>query len=167
MNQYIIIALVWAGSLFSVGVWQHGAGVDSQKVADQVEFDRINAGIAEQKAQANAAYRLVQEHNILVMKERDTLKTKLQQEQLTNAKAINDLRTRYANVGLRYVTKDARLGDSGNSAMLGTGSAAGNVFAETRELPAAITASLRSIAYDCDALNVDYRLLYDWVHTGK
>jgi len=166
MNTWIkvLIAAIIAAAIATAA---YRTGVNAQKVADQGEFDRINASITEQKAQANAAYRTVQEHNILVMKERDTLKTKLQTEKLTNAKAINDLRTRYANVGLRYVTKDARLGDGGVGSLLGTGNAAGNVATTINELPAAITTSLRSIAYDCDSLNVDYRLLYDWVHSTR
>jgi hypothetical protein len=34
---------VWLASLAGVGYWQHGAGVDAQKVADQAQFDSINA----------------------------------------------------------------------------------------------------------------------------
>jgi len=159
----VLIAAIIAAVIATAG---YLTGVNSQKVADQVEFDRINNETADMKAQANAAYRTVQEYNLLVMKERDTLKTALLKEKQINVETINALRTRYANVGLRYSTGQvAGLGASGNSALLGTGNAAGNVASTINELPAAITASLRSIVYDCDALNVDYRLLYDWAHS--
>lgn len=165
MSQYIIIALVWAASLVSVGAWQHGAGVNSQKVADQVEFDRINAQTADMKAQANKAYTLVQDQNVKTMKERDLAKTALLKEKQTNVETINALRARYANVGLRYSTGQvAGLGNGSANALPGTRNAAGNVTSIERELPAAITASLRAIAYDCDALNVEYRLLYEWAN---
>ena len=164
MNQYVVIALAWLVSLVGVGAWQHGAGVDSQKVADQVEFDRINSETAEMKAQANAAYRLVQDANAQVMKDRDAIKTSLLKEKQSNVEAINAIRAVYANVGLRYSTKDAGLGNGGANTLPGTGNAAGNVASNERELPAAITAGLRAIAYDCDASAVEYRTLYEWAN---
>ena len=164
MNQYVVIGLVWFVSLAVVGAWQHGAGVDSQKVTDQVEFDRINAQTADMKSQANKAYRLAQDANVQAMKDRDLAKTALLKEKQTNVATINALRARYANVGLRYSTKDAGLGASSANTLPGTGNAASNVAAVERELPAAITAGLRSIAYDCDALAVEYRVLYEWAN---
>lgn len=165
MSQYLIIALVWAASLVSVGAWQHSAGVNSQKVADQVEFDRINAQTADMKAQANKAYWLVQDANVQAMKERDLAKTAILKEKQTNVETINALRTRYANVGMRYSTGQvAGLRNGSANALPGTGNAASNVTPVERELPAAITAGLRAIAYDCDALNVEYRVLYKWAN---
>jgi len=117
------------------------------------------------KAQANAAYRLVQDANVQAMKERDLAKTALLKEKQTNVETINALRARYANVGLRYSTGQATgLGNGSANALPGTGNAAGNVTSVERELPAAITAGLRAIAYDCDALNVEYRVLFEWAN---
>lgn len=159
---YLVAAIAIATAGFAGG---HRVGTNAQKVADQSEFDRINNEITEQKAVANAAYRKFQENNLAVLVERDALKTKLQKEKQTNVETINALRARYANVGLRYSTGQvAGLGDVSNGPVLGTGFAASNSTTVEHELPAAITASLRSIAYDCDALSADYRLLYEWAN---
>lgn len=161
----VLIAAIIAAAIATAA---YRTGVNSQKVADQVEFDRINDETADMKAQANAAYRIAQDFNLKTMKERDTAKTELLKEKQKHEKSINDDRARYANVGLRYSTGQATgLGASGANALPGTGSAAGNVTSIERELPAAITAGLRAIAYDCDALNVEYRTLYEWANGKK
>lgn len=164
INQYIIAAAIWIASLIGVGFWQHSAGVDSQKVADQAQFDQINADIAQQKSEANDKYRKAYDNNMLVMIERDEFKTKLLKERQANAENINAIRNSYSNVSLRYAVKDSGLGQSCGNSLPAKTDAASNASSVERELPAAITASLRSIAYDCDALNADYRLLYDWAN---
>lgn len=158
----VLIAAIIAAAIATAA---YRTGVNAQKVADQVEFDRINNETADMKAQANAAYRIAQDFNLKTMKERDLAKTALLKEKQANVETINALRARYANVGLRYSAGQvAGLGNGSANALPGTGSAASNIASVERELPAAITAGLRAIAYDCDALNVEYRTLYEWAN---
>lgn len=165
INQYIIAAAIWIASLIGVGFWQHSAGVDSQKAEDQAQFDKINADIAQQKAEANELYRKAYDNNMLVMIERDEFKTKLLKERQANAENINAIRNYYSNVSLRYAVKDSGLGQSCGSSVPAKTDAASNASPVERELPAAITAGLRELAYQCDSLNADYRLLYEWANT--
>lgn len=167
MNKYVIIALVWLVSIAGVGAWQYRSGVNSQKVADQEKFDQINRDVEEMNRQANTAFRIVQTENARISKERDLAKTALLKEKQSNVEAINAIRAGYANVGLRYSAKDAGLGNGGNSAVSGERNAAGNSGAAEYELPAAITNDLRELAYQCDALNADYKLLYDWANSSQ
>ena len=164
MRKELIIAIAWALSLAVVGAWQRQDGKTAQKVEDQAQIDKTNADIANQKAEANALYVAAVEAKDKAEKERAAIKLTLEKERQSNVQAINDLHAKYAGVSLRYSVKDSGLGASGSCAMPGTGSAAGNVRTSEMELPAAITASLRAIAYDCDALNVEYRVLYEWAN---
>lgn len=166
MSKELIIAIAWALSLAVVGAWQRHDGKTAQKVEDQAQFDKINADIANQNAKANALYVATIEEKEKAKKERAAIKLALEKERQSNVQAINDLRTKYAGVSLRYSIQGSGLGSSDSCAMPGTGSAAGNSSAEEYELPAAITNDLRELAYQCDALNADYKLLWEWAN-GK
>ena len=86
MNPYLIIAAI----VLLVGSWVGGnhvghiGGMNAQKVADQARFDKINADITQQKAEASEKYRTAQENNLALMNERDQLKTTLGQEHEQN-----------------------------------------------------------------------------------
>ena len=167
MNKYVIIALLWLVSFVGVGAWQRHDGKTAQKVEDQAQFDKINADIAKQNAEANALYVAAVESKDKAEKERAAIKLALEKERQSNVQAINDLRSKYANVGLRYAVQGAGLWASGSCALPGEGNAAGNSGTAEYELPAAITANLRELAYQCDALNADYKLLYDWANQSS
>ena len=167
LNPWIILAVVLAiigagGGGFASG---HHFGTASQKVADQVEFDRINKQIAERKATADAIYRNAQA--VIIQQAADMAQSDNQREEerQSNVKAINDLRSRYAAVGLRFSTGQAsRLGGCRLDADGQSADPAGNNGATEIQLPDEITRRLQDIAYDADALKVDYAILYAWAH---
>ena len=167
LNPWIILAVVLAivgagGTGFAGG---HHFGTAAQKVADQAEFDRINKQIAERKATADAMYRNAQAVIIQQAADREESDHQREKERQSNVKTINDLRSRYAAVGLRFSTGQASgLGRCGiGTSSPGTDPSGHDGTAEI-QLPDAITRRLRDIAYDADALIVDYTILYAWAH---
>ena len=167
LNPWIILAVVLAivgagGGGFVSG---HHFGTASQKVADQAEYDRINKQIAERKATADAMYRNAQAVIIQQAADREQADNQREKERQYNVKTINDLRSRYAAVGLRFATDQAsglggcRLGADGKSA-----DPTGHDGTAEIQLPDQIERRLRDIAYDADALSADYALLYAWAH---
>ena len=159
MNRYLIIGALLAAlaAWFSGTVHGHRAGVAEQKAADQILFDEINHKISTQKAEADAAWRAAQDRNLALVVERDRLKTQLEKRHARDAAATDALRDRYARLGLRYAAESAgsRCGSDGAAAP-GTGT---DQPAEPAvvELPGALTADLRQLAFDADRLADDYR----------
>ncbi|HQR02486.1 MAG: hypothetical protein JSR19_06925 [Proteobacteria bacterium] len=169
-NPWIILGVVLAlaGSFVAGDLHGHKQGIAEQKVADQAQFDKINAERAEQIATANAAYRKAQHDNLALMVERDQLKTRLEKEHAANQKATDDLHARYAGVGLRFnLAQGTGLGGSGQRAE-GTGSnAAGIGSTAVVQLPDSIAANLRQLAYDADQLADSYRECYGYAEQVK
>ena len=168
MSRYLVIALVWVASLVAVGAWQNDAGINEQKVADQARFDKANNDIAEQKAQANAAYRAFQEHNVALMVERDQLKTTLEKEHEKNRIATDALRNKYAAASLRFAaSQGAGSGDGGRSAQGAGIDSASSSAAAVVQLPDQITADLRRLSFDADELADNYRECYGYAQRVK
>jgi hypothetical protein len=159
----LVIGLVWLGSLIGVGKWQHTAGVTAQKVADQKEFDKINEKLADQKTEAAGILKTENEKNLALMVERDQLKTHLEKTREDNRKATAAARDHYAGLGLRFQPAEgAGRGCSGGGAQGTATDAAGADATAAVELPAALAASVRSIAYDADTLADSYRECYGY-----
>lgn len=167
LNPWIILAVVLAivgagGGGFVSG---HHFGTAAQKVEDQTEFDRINKQITERKAVADAMYRNAQAIIIQQAADMAQADNQREKERQSNVKAINDLRSRYAAVGLRFSTGQAsglggcRLSADGQSADPSSHDGSTEI-----QLPDKIEQRLREIAYDADALIVDYTILYEWAH---
>jgi hypothetical protein len=171
VNQYFIIALLWAASLVGLGLYEnnagHTTGVNEQKVADQKQFDTINQKTADQKAEANRMFREMQDINLATAVERDKLKTKLEKEHAANQKVTADLSAKYSGLKLRFTAQVAGSGDGSGSpqgpAVGGTGAQPATVI----QLPDALTAGLRSIVTDADNLAADYKLCYDYANQIK
>ena len=167
LNPWIILAVVLAvvgagGGGFASG---HHFGTAAQKVEDQLEFDRINKQITERKAVADAMYRNAQAVIIQLAADMAQADNQREKERQSNVKAINDLRSRYAAVGLRFSTGQAsRLGGCRLDADGQSADPAGNNGATEIQLPDAITRRLQDLTYDADAMRVDYALLYAWAH---
>ena len=167
IDPYSIIyaIIIWLASLAGVGWWQHNAGRDAQKAADQVQFDRINADLAKQKTIAADIYRNAQATIIQTMAERDKFKTQLETDHAKNLKTIDDLRNKYAGVGLRFTApKDAGCGAGSPSPMPPEAGTARIESAAVIQLPAEIASNLRALAFDADALTVEYKKCYDAIN---
>lgn len=160
MNPWLIVGFLVALIVAGAGGFKAGDtyGTDRQKVADQVQFDRINKDLADRKAEAAVLLKAENQKTLALMVERDQLKTTLEKEHAKAQAATAAARNHYAGLGLRFQPAQAagcRLGSgcAGNPAPDATGAYA----AAAVELPAAVTASLRSIAYDADTLADAYR----------
>ena len=166
MNPYFILAFVLALAGAGAGGYMtgHRAGTNAQQVADQAEFDTINAGITAQKAQADKLYREGQATIIALQIERDQFKTNLEKEHAAHQKATDDLRNSYAHVGLRFATgQTSGLGGGGGLSQAAGGNTASATGATVVQLPDETASALRGIAYDADRLADDYRLCYEYV----
>lgn len=170
MNPYAILVAVilWLLSAAGVGYWQHGEGRAAQKVADQVQFDRINDDITKQKAQADATYRAAQDANVKLMVERDQLKTKLEKMYATDQLATDAVRDKYAFVGLRFATSKSAGSGGGSGSATSTGpDASSPATSAVVELPRALASDLRQLALDADKLRDDYALCYRYLNEMK
>lgn len=167
------ILLAFALALMGVGMYEHSEGVDSgierQKVADQREFDSVNAKLAANKAEAAEILRKAQAANVAVMAERDALKTKLEEERQANEKQNRDLRARYAELKLRFtIPSDRGSRDGGASPAPATGDAPGAASPGiVVELPDKIAADLRQLTFDADELRTAYAVCYGYATTVR
>lgn len=167
LNPWIILGIVLAMlSIGGVGFASgHHFGTNSQKVEDQIQFDAINKQIADRKATADAMYRNAQAVIIQQAADREQADNQREQERQANAKTINDLRGRYASVGLRFSTGQvAGLGRCGLGTDNQSTDPAGNNGSTEVQLPDPIARGLRELTYDADALKTDYAILYAWAH---
>ena len=167
MNPWLILGagLILIATHTAVGVWQNGAGVDSQAVKDQAQFDDINKRISDQKAEANSKYRQVQQEVIDLVVERDELKTKLEADRASNRKVTDDLRVKYSGLQLRFrAAETSRTGCSGGGTESATSGPASNTSTAECVVSGEVATDLRAIAFDADTLRDDYKLLYDWAH---
>lgn len=156
-------ALIWLASLAAIGVWQHGSGRDAQARADQVEFDRINAAIAQQKTIAADTYRTAQATIIATLAERDKFKTQLEQDHAKNQADTAALRDKYSGLGLRLpAAEGAGRWPGGAGAVPPAADSAGAQPAASVQLSDATASALRGLAYDADSLADDYRQCYAW-----
>lgn len=153
----LVLALVSGGYTYG-----HHNGANGQKVVDQVQFDKINQGITDQKAQANTLYRNAQDANVALMAERDQLKTTLEKEHANHQAATAALRDKYAGLGLRFNAEAPRLGNGGGSTQRAGTDPASASGPAVIQLPGEITENLRRLAFDADQLADDYRECYGY-----
>jgi hypothetical protein len=170
MNPYLIIGFIVALIFVGAGGFKVGDtyGTNQQKAADQEQFDDINQKLAGQKTEAAGILKTKNAENLALMVERDTLKTNLEKEHAQAQAATAAARDHFAGLGLRFQPAEAagcRLG----SGCAGSPQAdpSGAHGAAVVELPAAVTASLRSIAYDADTLADSYRECYGYAQQVK
>lgn len=170
MNPYSIIAAL----LIAMGLWfggeyrGHSTGVAEQKVADQIQFDKINAGLTKQKTDAATLYQNVQASIIALQTERDTFKTQLGEQHAKDQAATDAARSRYSNLKLRFrATQGERCGGSSSGSVPGSTNPTGATGAKTVELPTAVTSNLRQLAFDADQLADNYRLCYNFTRQMK
>jgi hypothetical protein len=126
---------------------------------------KYQADIAKQNAEAQQIINDNNDKLQTLQVERDTIKSKLENERQANVKTTNDLRTKLASTSLRF--KSSTGGKGSTDSLSETTNTASNTNSTSTELPTTITASLRELAYDCDTLRDDYALLYNFVRDVK
>jgi hypothetical protein len=170
MSPWTLLAgLVLAISLFGGGYYKgNQAGINAEKVRTQGIIDGYNLQIAEQKAEANKQYRDAADQALKDQRKNELLTNELEKAHVQNQRDTNRLRDAYAAYSLRFhAEEDSGRGDSDHGAEGGKASAAGNATPAYCVVSREVDAALKSIAYDCDSLRDDYRLLYDWAHAEE
>lgn len=164
LNPWVILGamlalLVLVGVVYTQG---HSDGVDDQKLADQAEFNRINAELTEQKAKANTLWREKATANAERATEVGKLTHQLgvqheENRQLTdrNRLALDALRLRWKS------TESPGRGDSGRGAEANPGGTASSTEAAICEFPEALDRSLKEILADADRLRDNYEYQYN------
>ena len=155
IKPYLSIVIVLA--LIAVFFYGHHVGANAVTVKYQAE-------IAKQNEEAQKIINDNNEKLQTLQVERDTIKSKLENERQANVKATNDLRVKLSANGLRFKSTG---GKSCTDQVSNKANTASNTDTASTELPASITASLRELAYDCDTLRDDYALLYNFVRDVK
>lgn len=172
MNPYLIIgglvflAVACAGSAYE-GI-QFG---DSRRaVADQKQFDEINADITKQKAEAHAVLEQALNNNLDLLAERETLKDQLQKDR-NNARDKTDSLTRQLSFErLRFPAAEAPgCGPGGGGAASISTEAAGASAAPAGliQLPERIESDLSALMAKADRLKDDYAECYGYATQMK
>lgn len=168
LTTVVFALLLWIASAVGIGAWQHHQGELAQKADDQAQFDKINADIAKQKAEATEILARNTADNLKLMTERDQLKTDLEKAHAQHTADTNALRDRYAGVGLRFKsTQTAGCGDGGANQVPAAASAAGPAAPADVQLPDAIAGRLRQLTFDADTLADNYKTCYAYVQSAK
>lgn len=170
MNPWPILAAV----LLIGAAWFGGdhagyvRGENAQKVADQKEFKRVENALTDQKAEANAAYRAFQAHNLELVVKHDELKSELEKKREETRRITDARRDKYADVGLRFsAAADTGCRVGGDPTISAKVETAYADAATTVQLPGPLAANLRRLAYDADELNDDYRKCYEFVNSTE
>jgi hypothetical protein len=167
MNPYIIIAV-----LLAIAGAFAGGEIDGQKrgdadrvIADQKQFDAINAKITAQKAEANSLLEKAQADIITAQAAADSFKTQLEKDSETRQTQIDTLRRQYAGVSLRFKSSQAPgCGASGAITNSTQGTAASPNGGAVIQLPDQVTADLRQLTVDGDNLISEYKKCRDFVY---
>ena len=170
MNPWIILGAVTAMIIALAGAAYegHSIGVNSQKAADQKQFDDINNRLAAQKVEANGLYRKQQDENLIVMTERDKLKNQLGEQDAKNRKSVLVLNANLATAKLQFRTSQTTgCGNGGGSAVGSGGNSASTQSTSVVQLPDKVTSDLRQFALDADLLAADYKLCYGYATKVK
>lgn len=163
LGAIIIVLVLCAGSAYE----GHEIGVNSQKVADQKQFDLINQTIARNKVKANGILRAAQERNANLAADNEIFNRKLMGEHNANREKTDALERIYAVYGLRFRAQIAGCGGSSGGSMPSQGDPASTDGTTFVQLPDAIARNLRQLAKDADKLRDDYRLCYDYANQMK
>jgi hypothetical protein len=166
----IVSSIIFAYDRWREGVYTEGYthGVDAQKATDQVEFDRIERDITEQKAQANALYQSALADIVKAQAANDQFKTQLEKAREINRSQTNDIARRLAGQRLRFAAdppaQAAGCGAGGGGAASSPPEAPRDASPAACVVSAAVDTALKSIVFDADTLRDDYKLLFEWAH---
>ena len=169
-NPWFILAgvLLVLALVTGAGVKGHSMGVDAQKVADQIEFNKINAERAIQKAEAAALMQKAQSDIITLQNARDTFKTNLEKQREQDRQATAALTAKYNGLQLRYAAaQNTTNRPNRDGTMPSTPDTPGAASPAILVLPDAVTGRLRSLATDGDTLRDDYAKCYRYATQVK
>jgi len=156
---YVVIALAIFAAGFGGG---HTVGVNSQKVEDQVEFDRINKQLLDNKTVAAGILAKKNAENISLAEERDRIKSTLEKEREDNRTVTGNLERKYSGLSLRFrATKDAGCWAGSGISGKAKDDAIGIATTTEVQLPDEIAGNLRQLTKDADELNDDYTKCYN------
>jgi hypothetical protein len=173
INPWVILGFVVALATTNLGSYFYGMGVgeDKQAVADQGQFDKINADLTEQKRQASAALNLANEQIRDELVNRDKFKNQLGEEREKNRQITHKLSNAYAAYGLQFELDETprcwRGGVYTKGAACYAASDAQTAVKTIIQLPEKITADLRQFADDSEGWLDEYRLCYAYTHPGE
>lgn len=161
----LVVLLLVLAAAFGGDRFGHARGVQQQKVADQVLFDKINKDIEEQKAIANMTYKRLSEQVIAKAQAADNFKHKLEVSREQRRKELADYRrSPAANGSLFFDAQVAGCGGGSGGTQSGGGQTPGLTITTKVEIPPALRGSIRAILDDADDLTVDYQACYDWAN---
>lgn len=170
MNPYLIIgALIFLAVACGGSAYEgHRFGVDQQAVADQKQFDTINAEITQQKAEAHTLLEKAMDDNLDLETQRNTLKDKIQKDREDARNKTDALTRQLAFERLRFIpTEDSGCRVGGGDAQGSSPGSAGTTQAPDVLLPEAISRNLFQLALDADRLRDDYAACYAWATQVK
>jgi hypothetical protein len=156
LGAILLVLALCAGSAYK----GHSIGVNSQKVEDQAEFDRINLEIAQQKAIAAAALNNANSANAKRRADIDIINSKLGEKHAENIQLTDLNRALLDAYSLRWKPEDSGRGHSAGNSEADSGTTTSGTAA-TCELPATLAKSLAGILTDADRLRDDYELQYN------
>lgn len=155
---YVVAAIVIFAAGFGGG---HTVGVNSQKVEDQVQFDKVNKQLEDNKTEAAQILARDNAKNVTLAEERDQIKSTLEKEREDHRTATNELERKYSGIGLRFLTtQNTGCGASGGVTGKAQNDPVNTPTATEIQLPGEITRNLRQLARDADDLNDDYAKCY-------
>lgn len=165
--MYRIIAFILATiAIFSaVGYAGYDYGYKTQKLKDQVIFDQVNKERGEQKQEAARVLEDMQQKIIEAQAESAKFKNQLEKQRAQHNDNITALRIEYASGGLFFdAPVHSGCGSSGGSTGGSQGSSSSACPTSRIQLPDALAAALRQLAYEADKLAVEYETCYNYVN---
>lgn len=167
LNPWFLLILLIG--LFGGGLYAYEEGVKHgkliQSAADTMAIKVVNDKIDANKVEANTLLQNSLNDVIALQTERDQLRTKLLKEHQNNVQTTNKLHAAYAAYSLRFTAENVGSGSGGAGKVSDKTGTASNTASTVIQLPDQIAKNLHELAYDCDSLNDDYKLLYNAVHS--
>jgi hypothetical protein len=162
-NPWIILAvfLAFAGVYLGAHKQGYNAGENAQSALDQKQFDKINAAIAKNKANANAEIHAKQTEIIALQANRAASLKQIEAQNVQNTETTNRLHASYSALGLQYRAAEAARNRPGSSDTLSAAdNSTGTTGSPILQLPDVAAKFLHDLAADADALNDSYKECY-------